>query len=155
MNYGALGPAEVLAAVPQQPPFRFIDDIVELTTERITAHYSFTPDADFYRGHFPGNPVTPGVILLETMAQSALVAFGIYLFSLERQRGVAELDKLVMLFTDAQVEFSHLVRPGERVTVQAEKVFFRRRKLRARGELRLDDGRIVCWGEVSGMGVLT
>ena len=68
------GPAEVLAALPQQEPFRFLDEIVELDEEHIVARYTFREEADFYRGHFPGNPLTPGVILVETMAQ-ALIAF--------------------------------------------------------------------------------
>ena len=64
------GPAEVLAALPQKEPFRFLDEIVELDDEHIVARYTFREEADFYRGHFPGNPITPGVILIETMAQA-------------------------------------------------------------------------------------
>ena len=66
-----MGPDEVLKLVPQQPPFRFIDTIHELDREHIVASYRFPEDADFYRGHFPGNPITPGVILVEAMAQAA------------------------------------------------------------------------------------
>ena len=73
------GPAEVLAALPQQAPFRFLDEIVELDDEHIVARYTFRDDEDFYRGHFPGNPLTPGVILVETMAQAGVVALGLYL----------------------------------------------------------------------------
>ena len=50
-----LSPDEVLARVPQQDPFRFIDEIVELDVDHIVARYTFREDADFYRGHFPGN----------------------------------------------------------------------------------------------------
>ena len=88
----ALSPAEVLARVPQQEPFRFIDEISELDDEHIVANYRFREDADFYRGHFPGNPITPGVILVETMAQAGVVALGLYLCALERS--VEELEKL-------------------------------------------------------------
>ena len=70
----AIRPEEVLALVPQQAPFRFIDEILELDDEHIVAAYTFPSDADFYRGHFPGNPITPGVILIETMAQAGVVA---------------------------------------------------------------------------------
>ena len=147
-----LGPKEVLAALPQRDPFRFLDEIVELDTDHIVARYTYRPEADFYRGHFPGNPVTPGVILLETMAQAGVVALGIYLLSLESPD---ELGKLITLFTDANVEFSGVVHPGETVTVRAEKVFFRRRKLRSRVEMRSADGKVVCSGEISGMGVAT
>ena len=64
------GPAEVLALLPQQEPFRFLDEILELDSDHIVARYTFRRDADFYRGHFPGNPLTPGVILVETIAQA-------------------------------------------------------------------------------------
>ncbi len=57
------------------------------------------------------------------------------------------------LFTDANVDFGGLVKPGDRVTVEAKKVFWRRRKLRSEVEMKLDDGSVVCSGTVSGMGV--
>jgi 3-hydroxyacyl-[acyl-carrier-protein] dehydratase len=147
-----LGRDEVLRRVPQQAPFRFIDEILELDRDHIRAAYRFRPDADFYRGHFPGNPITPGVILIETMAQAGVVALGIYLAGLEL--GLAELEKLLTIFTDANVEFAGSVRPGERVITTGRKQFFRRRKLRAEVEMRLEDGTLVCSGVLSGMGVL-
>lgn len=146
-----LGPQAILALVPQRDPFRFIDEILELDEDHIVARYTFRPEADFYRGHFPGNPVTPGVILIETMAQAAVVALGIYLVAVEG--GAAEVEKLVTVFTDVDVEFSGTVAPGERVTVTGRKVFFRRRKLRSKCEMQLDDGTLVCSGVLSGMGV--
>jgi 3-hydroxyacyl-[acyl-carrier-protein] dehydratase len=146
-----LTPEEVLALVPQQEPFRFIDEILELDDDHIVASYRFREDADFYRGHFPGNPVTPGVILTEAMAQTGVVALGIYLYA--KAFSADEVDKLVTVFTDANVEFSGVVKPGDRVVTTGRKKFFRRKKLRAEVEMRLDDGTIVCSGELSGMGV--
>ncbi len=142
---------EVLAKVPQQEPFRFIDEIVELDAEHIVARYTFSPDADFYRGHFPGNPITPGVILIETAAQAAVVAFGIYLYALETSR--EDVDKLLTIFTDCTIDFSGAVRPGDRVQTTGRIKFFRHKKLRSTFEMTLDDGTIVCSGELSGMGV--
>ncbi len=142
---------EVLAMVPQQDPFRFIDEIVELDPEHIVARHTFSPDADFYRGHFPGNPITPGVILIETAAQASVVAFGIYLYALETSR--EEVGKLLTIFTDCNVDFSGAVRPGDRVQTTGRVRFFRRKKLRANFEMALDDGTVVCSGELSGMGV--
>jgi 3-hydroxyacyl-[acyl-carrier-protein] dehydratase len=142
---------EVLARVPQQDPFRFIDEITELDADHIVASYRFPEDADFYRGHFPGNPITPGVILVETMAQAGVVALGLYLCALERSP--EELEKLVTVFTDANVEFSGTVLPGQRVTTVGKRTFFRRLKLRSEVEMRLDDGTVVCSGTLSGMGV--
>ena len=141
----------MLARVPQQEPFRFIDEITELDAEHIVASYTFREDADFYRGHFPGNPITPGVILVETMAQAGVVALGLYLYALEV--GVDELEKVVTVFTDCTVDFSGSVKPGDRVTTTGKKVFFRRKKLKAEVEMRLQDGTVVASGTLSGMGV--
>ena len=146
-----LSAQDVLERVPQQAPFRFIDAIHELDREHIVASYRFPEDADFYRGHFPGNPITPGVILVETMAQAGVVAQGIYLYALEfSAEGV---EKVITVFTDANVEFSGQVLPGDRVTTTGRVKFFRRKKLRATVEMRKDDGSLVCSGELSGMGV--
>jgi 3-hydroxyacyl-[acyl-carrier-protein] dehydratase len=141
----------VLELVPQQEPFRFIDEIHELDREHIVASYSFPKDADFYRGHFPGNPITPGVILVETMAQAGVVALGIYLYALEHTE--EELARVVTVFTDVEVDFSGQVLPGDRVTTTGRVKFFRRKKLRAEVEMKLDDGTVVCSGTLSGMGV--
>ena len=146
-----LSKEDVLALVPQQEPFRFIDEIVELDDEHIVARYTFRPDEDFYRGHFPGNPITPGVILTEAMAQAGVVAFGIYLYALETS--LDEVNKMLTIFTDANVDFTGTVKPGDRVTTTGKIKFFRRRKLRATVEMKLDDGTVVCSGELSGMGV--
>ena len=146
-----LSAKEVLDMVPQQEPFRFIDEILELDDEHIVATYTFREDHDFYRGHFPGNPITPGVILTETAAQAVVVAFGIALVA--RESGRDEVEKLLTIFTDCQVDFSGTVKPGDRVTTTGKKKFWRRKKLRAEFEMKLDDGTVVCSGEVSGMGV--
>ena len=150
MSGTRLTPKQVLDLIPQQDPFRFIDDILELDDDHIVGTYRFRPDADFYRGHFPGNPVTPGVILVESLAQLGIVALGIYLLARESE---ADIAKVTTLFTDMNVEFAGIVKPGDRVTITAEKVFFRRRKLRSSAEMKLADGTIVCSGIVSGMGI--
>jgi len=151
MSGTRLTPEQVLGLIPQQDPFRFIDEILELDDDHIVGTYRFRPDADFYRGHFPGRPVTPGVILIESLAQVGIVALGIYLLAQESESDTA---KVMTLFTDANVEFSGMVNPGDRVTITAEKVFFRRLKLRSNAEMKLDDGTIVCSGTVSGMGIV-
>jgi 3-hydroxyacyl-[acyl-carrier-protein] dehydratase len=144
-------PKEVLARIPQQEPFRFIDEILELSEDHIVAACTFRPDMDFYRGHFPGHPITPGVILIESMAQAGVVGLGIHLVSLAM--GPEEAEKYTTLFTDAQVEFSGIVPPGSRVITTGRKVFFRRLKLRSEVEMRLEGGPVVCSGTISGMGV--
>jgi 3-hydroxyacyl-[acyl-carrier-protein] dehydratase len=141
-------PEAVLAAMPHRPPFRFIEEILELDQEHIVASYRFPEDADFYRGHFPGNPITPGVLLLETMAQAGVVAHGIYLLGSDPER-----PRMLTLFTDATVEFSGVVRPGQRVITRGKKLVFRRLFLRSAVEMTLEDGTVVCSGTLAGMGV--
>ena len=148
---GRLTPSEVLERLPQQEPFRFVDRIIEVDEEHIVATYYFRPEADFYRGHFPGNPVTPGVILLEALGQVGVVALGIYLFALDHTGD--DLERTVTLFTDAEVEFSGMVPPGAEVTIEAKKVFWRRNKLRSEATMTLADGTSVCAATISGMGV--
>ena len=138
----------LLASVPQQWPFRFIDEILEVSDEHIVGRYRFRSDEFFYAGHFPDNPITPGVILIETLAQTGVVALGLHLAS--RIDGAKDL---VTVFTETNVEFSGLVRPGDQVTVQARKVYFRRMKLKVQAEMKLEDGTVVCSGELAGMGV--
>ena len=146
-----LRPEEVLELLPQQEPFRFVDEILEVDENHIVARYRFRPEADFYRGHFPGDPITPGVILLESLAQVGVVALGIYIYALEFGR--EEVTRRVALFTDANIDFSGIVKPGEQVTISADRMFFRRGKLRAEATMTLEDGTVVCSGTISGLGV--
>jgi 3-hydroxyacyl-[acyl-carrier-protein] dehydratase len=143
--------SQVLDLLPQQEPFRFVDEILEVGVDHIVARYTFRPEADFYRGHFPGNPITPGVLLIEAMAQTGVVALGIYLVA--RERGVEEVRRVLTVFTDVTAEFTGVVRPGDTVTIRARKVFFRRMKLRAEVEMRKDDGSLVASATVAGMGI--
>ena len=142
--------ATILEHLPQQEPFRFVDRILEVDDDHIVATYRFRPEHDFYRGHFPGNPVTPGVILIEAMAQVGVVAMGIYLLSREAPEKVGSV---VTMFTDVAMDFTGVVRPGDEVTITGHKQFFRRLKLRSRVEMKLADGTVVASGTVSGMGV--
>lgn len=146
-----LSAAELLRMVPQQEPFRFIDEIVEVDTEHIVSRYTFRTDADFYRGHFPGNPITPGVLLIEAMAQTGVVALGIYIVAAEK--GLDEVGRYLTVFADVSAEFSGVVRPGERLTITGKKVYFRRMKLRSEVEMRKDDGSLVATASLGGMGV--
>jgi len=151
MEGSGLTPAEVLERIPQQPPFRFIDQILELDDDHVVATYRFREDEYFYRGHFPENPITPGVVLIETMAQAGVVALGIYLQSKEDKSSDAR--RMLTLFTEAEAEFHGMVRPGQTVTVRAHKVFFRRGKLRVEATMHTDDGRVACSGVLAGIGV--
>jgi 3-hydroxyacyl-[acyl-carrier-protein] dehydratase len=142
---------EILELLPQQRPFRFVDEILDVDEMRITGRYTFREDEWFYAGHFPGRPVTPGVILLESMCQVGVVALGIYLFALDHPP--EEVRGWTTLFVEAESEFVRSVPPGECVTVRGERIFWRRHKLRARIEMFGADGTLVAQTTASGLGV--
>jgi len=146
-----LSPGEVLARIPQQAPFRFVDEIVTIDETEVFARYSWPKDADFYRGHFPGNPITPGVLLIESMAQAGVVALGLYLVA--RDPSLVRGNRTLIAFTDANVEFTGMVRPGERVDIRGRKQVFRHGKIRAEVEMRREDGSLACTGVLAGMAV--
>lgn len=144
---------EVLDLIPQQQPFRFIDDILDADEKNITATYQFRKDEFFYKGHFPSNPITPGVILIETMAQTGVVAMGIYQL-LRQGLTVAELKQMTTLFSFAdEIEFTGIVYPGEQVIIAGEIIYLRKGNLKTRTRIMRKNGETVCSGVLTGTGV--
>jgi len=142
---------KILDAVPQKPPFRFVDAIVEINGDRVVGEYRFRPDEYFYAGHFPGKPITPGVILIETMAQVSVVAFGV--FQLMQEGKSENVNGITTLFSMVEnVEFLQPVYPGEKVIVRGEKVYYRRSSLKVNATMEKEDGTAVCRGTLMGVG---
>ncbi len=139
----------VLSALPQKDPFRFIETIETLTEDSISGTAFFRGDEFFYPGHFPGRPITPGVILIETMAQFGVVALNLY----HRLIAGRDMERLAY-FTDCEVDFAAPVSPGTRVRVFGEKIFLRRGKLRSAVRIELPSGDIASEGVVSGLEIL-
>ena len=137
---------EILARLPYTYPFLFVDELIEVSDEMVSGNYTFKPDEFFYSGHFKNMPVTPGVILIETMAQIGLVCLGMYLFRDELAR--SEQPEIAFLTADA--EFLAPVFPGEKVIVQAEKIYFRFNKLKCKVDMRNSRDELVCTGTLSG-----
>lgn len=101
-----------VALLPHRPPFRFVDSVDELEAgQSVTARYRVTGDEAFLAGHFPGNPVLPGVIQLEALAQAGAIA----LLSDERYAG-----KLPLFGGVEKVRFRRLVRPGDELVLHVE-----------------------------------
>lgn len=138
----------ILAKIPHQPPFRFIDEITYLDDTHIEGNYFLKENADFYIGHFPGFPVTPGVILTEIMAQIGMVAFGIYLMMLGGETGFTNM---ATLLTETNIKFKKQVLPGQKVFARSEKILFRHGKLQCNVSLKNNDGNLLCFGNMCGM----
>jgi 3-hydroxyacyl-[acyl-carrier-protein] dehydratase len=137
---------DILNYLPYSPPFLFVDGLDYIDCDKVVGHFTYHADMDFYKGHFKGFPVTPGVVLTETMAQIGLVCLGIYL-----KGGVPEGSGMGFGLTSTEIEFMHPVFPGEKVTVTSEKQFFRFGKLKCKVSMRNAAGREVCAGTIAGM----
>jgi 3-hydroxyacyl-[acyl-carrier-protein] dehydratase len=156
MTNVSLSSEELLALLPQRPPFRFVDRVMHVDGSSICAAYRFREDEAFYGGHFPDGPVTPGVILLECMAQCGVALHGLYLSALATGRdGAAAASALTTLLTDADIEWLNRVYPGETVIVTGQLRAWRRQRIRSQVEMRKETGEVVARGEIGGIGVRT
>lgn len=136
----------ILEHLPYERPFLFVDDLIHISDSEIEGHYTYRADEFFYTGHFKGNPVTPGVILLETMAQIALVSHVIHLAKNSLNQPVK-----LMAFTSAQVNFLKPVFPSQKVIVRGKLIYFRMGKIKSEVTLLDATGEIACSGTLSGM----
>lgn len=138
---------QIIELLPYQKPFLFVDGIDTILENGVTGHYTFKEDESFYEGHFKNNPITPGVILTECMAQIGLVCLGIYLLKDE----LDESTKPQIALTSHQMDFYLPVLPNEKVTVISEKEVFRFNKLKCKVRMINVKGQLVCRGVISGM----
>ena len=95
---------EIMKILPHRDPMLLLDDAENLDGEAV-AHYTVRGDEFFLQGHFPGNPIVPGVILCEILAQSACVLL----------RDAMDGGKLTVYTGLNNVKFRSPVRPGDRV----------------------------------------
>ncbi|MDP9047777.1 MAG: hydroxymyristoyl-ACP dehydratase [Bacteroidota bacterium] len=112
--------------------------------------YTLRKDAFFYEDHFVGNPVTPGVIVAEIMAQIGLVVLGLFLMKSEDEDSVAPGSNFPLL-TSTEVSFYKMVLPGEKVTVISKKQYFRFGKLKCYVEMLDSANGLIATGYFAGM----
>jgi 3-hydroxyacyl-[acyl-carrier-protein] dehydratase len=138
---------EIIKQLPYTKPFLFVDEIISISEEGVKGNYTFQKDEFFYQGHFKNNPITPGVILTETMAQIGLVCLGVYLLKDE----ILADKKPQIALTSNQVDFYLPVLPEEKITVISEKIYFRFNKLKCKVKMLNEKEELVCKGEIAGM----
>lgn len=137
---------EIIDILPYEEPFLFVGELLDISETGITGTYRFDKNSFFYQGHFKDHPVTPGVILTETMAQIGVVCLGIYLM---RKKPGLSLPQIAL--SSNQVDFYLPVFPGERVRVVSEKIYFRFNKLKCKVKMFNEKDALVCKGTIAGM----
>lgn len=98
--------------LPHRDPMLFIDRVTALREDAITIESDVDPKAEYFKGHFPGMPIMPGVLIVETVAQA-----GALLVSLTR--GLSD-DKFIAFSNVDSVKFRRPVEPGEVLTIDVE-----------------------------------
>jgi 3-hydroxyacyl-[acyl-carrier-protein] dehydratase len=142
-----MNPKQIIKNLPYQKPFLFVDELTEISERGVAGNYTFKDSAFFYEGHFKENPITPGVILTETMAQIGVVCLGIFLL----KDKISTTIKPQIALTSNVVDFYLPVLPNEKVTVISEKEYFRFNKLKCRVKMINSKNELVCRGTISGM----
>jgi 3-hydroxyacyl-[acyl-carrier-protein] dehydratase len=135
-----LGRAEIEAILPHREPFLLLDEVVELEPgARVVARKRVREDEWYLAGHFPGNPIMPGVLMVEALAQAGAVAA----LTLEENRG-----KLVLFAGIDDLRFKRIVRPGDELELVCEVE-------RLRGPIGKGAVRATVDGELAVRGTLT
>ncbi len=124
--------AEITAILPHRYPFLLVDRVIAFTpNERIVAYKNVTANEQFFQGHFPGQPVMPGVLILEALAQAG----GILAF---RSSGEESHGKLVYLMGIDAARFRRPVIPGDRLTLTVETLRHKSTVWKQRGVATVD-----------------
>lgn len=137
---------EIIQNLPYTKPFLFVDELTQVDENGAEGTYTFSASADFYKGHFKDNPITPGVILTECCAQIGVVSLGIYLLG-----NISSTDTIPIGLSSSEMEFYIPVMPNEKVRVVSKKVYFRFHKLKCEVKMYNSDDKLVCKGVISGM----
>jgi UDP-3-O-[3-hydroxymyristoyl] N-acetylglucosamine deacetylase/3-hydroxyacyl-[acyl-carrier-protein] dehydratase len=130
---GAMGIEEVMKALPHRPPFLLVDRILKIEGNHIVGIKNVTMNEDFFRGHFPGHPIMPGVLQLEAMAQVA----GILLL-----KRIEAANQIAYFMSAEEVKWRKPVGPGDTLVMEIEMTKIRGKIGKAKGVCKVD-GEIV------------
>jgi len=136
----------IVDLLPYGESFKFVNEITKINEDSIEGNYTFMKSESFYESHFKDNPITPGVILTECMAQIGLVSFGISLLGKD-----ADFSQFKIGMSSSDADFYIPVLPGEKVIVIAEKQIFRFNKLKCNCKMFNTNGNLVAKAAISGM----
>ncbi len=101
----------ILQSIPHRAPFLFVDEVVELTADTIVATHRPGPDTPYFRGHFPGKPVMPGVLICEACFQAGAILVAKRLGDGTPESGMPVVTRI------GEAKFKRMVRPGDTLRV--------------------------------------
>lgn len=104
---------EILERIPQKEPFLFIERIIDQSENSIITELTLTGEEDFFKGHFPGQPIMPGVLLCEACFQT-----GALLMSYKFENGLA--NKTAVVSRVGSAKFKQMVKPGDTITIEVK-----------------------------------
>ncbi|WP_299180266.1 hotdog domain-containing protein [uncultured Aquimarina sp.] len=137
---------QIIEKLPYQEPFLFVNEILEVDEHEIVGSYTLKQDEYFYKGHFKENPITPGVILTEIMAQIGLVCLGMFIVSEQINDTPVKV-----AMSSTSIDFYKSVLPGDKVVVKSKKEYFRFNKLKCQVEMYNEEEKLVAKGQIAGM----
>ncbi len=108
---------QVTELIPHRPPFLFVDEIVSEGPDTLTASRVWRADEDFYRGHYPSAPITPGVLLCEAVFQTG----ALFMARRAQAAGAAPGDGVPLLAKISDVRFRNPVYPGDKIVIEVKK----------------------------------
>lgn len=125
--------------IPHRPPFLFLDEVQQLTGTSITASWHLTGDEAFFAGHFPGQPVLPGVLMIESLAQAGAVC----ILSRPEFKG-----RIAYFGGIRDVRFRQKILPGDTLSLQVE-------IMQLRGRIGFGKGRVMRGSQLAASATLT
>ena len=104
---------EIYRRIPHRPPFLFIDRIIEITETGARAALTIRPDFSFFEGHYPGNPIMPGVLLCESVFQTGAIFLADHL----KSESLNDDSVTPVLSRIRDARFKRMVKPGDEVEI--------------------------------------